>query len=281
MVFSQKKQFNKRDKKAFLKNDNKKTSFEIIYGKNACFGCVNGFLKNLNNREIYEIYVLQNKFEEINKKIPQKLRNKIKQVNNSELFRLTHEQDKHQGIAIKVSNFKFSDINDLLNEGIEKENIGNLNNQSNIFLLDRVQDPQNFGNIIRTSFCFGINGIIIPQNESCSVTPAVVRSSAGYSEESKIYKVANINNAIEKLKKIGYTIIGFDVNTNAKADISTIIQQNQKILFIFGSEGNGIKELTKKNCDFLIKLPMVNDAESMNVANTATIVAWEIMKSRT
>ena len=141
-----------------------------------------------------------------------------------------------------------------------------------------MQDPHNVGNIIRSAFCLNVDGIILTERNSCEITSAVVRTSAGYSEQSLISQIGNTSNAITKLKKEGFTIIGFDVNTNTNDDLSKIIQNNEKCVFIFGSEGHGMKDLTKKNCDILIKLPMRKEAESLNVANTTTIVGWEIIK---
>ena len=149
---------------------------------------------------------------------------------------------------------------------------------SSIFFLDHVQDPHNVGNIIRSAFCFNVDAIILTERNACGITSAVVRSSAGYSECSLICKVNNTINAIEKLKKVGYLIIGFDSNATEKNKLDTIIGKYDKYVFIFGSEGDGMKDLTKKYCDFLVKLPMNPNAESLNVANTATIVGWEIMK---
>lgn len=260
-----KKHFSKKHQK----NEKRK---EIIYGKNACFGCIQGYKNGIKNREIYEIYMLQNKFDDFLRKIPQSLRNLIKKCNSHELFSITHEQDKHQGIALKVSNFNFLELEDLINEDNKIE-------KKAIFLLEEIQDPQNVGSIIRSSFCFNIDGIILTEHSSCRITSAVVRASAGYSECSRICQIKNTILAIEKLKKNGYWIIGFDVNTNTQENITEIVNKYDKCVFIFGSEGKGIKDSTKKKCDIIVRLPMNKQAESLNVANTASIIGWEIMKS--
>ena len=284
--------FNFKSKKSCEK---KIKQTEIIYGKNACFGCLQSYNNNIKNREIYQVYILQTKFDEYYKKVPQAFRDLIRKCNSHELFSITHEQDKHQGIALKVSNFHFTDIDELI-ERIDKINNSNYTNNTNnindindvnkntnkkvsIFLLDGLQDPHNIGNIIRSSFCFNIDAIILTEHNSCGITPAVVRTSAGYSEYSLICQAKNTALTIEKLKKNGYWIIGFDVNTNTKDDITKVIKKYEKCVFIFGSEGQGMKDLTKKNCDIIIKLPMNKQAESLNVANTAAIIGWEILKS--
>ena len=288
-------------------NRGKKCIIEVIYGKNACFGCIEGFKNGSQSREIFEILILQSKFDEYVKKIPQNLQHLIRKCNNHDLFILTHEQDKHQGIACKVSGFKFRDIDSLLTGGksAKRENINTKavkdnntdekktnereegsekcekqNRKSCLFLLDRVQDPHNVGNIIRSAFCLGIDGLILPERDACGITPAVVRTSAGYSEQLPIYQVGNVVNALEKLKRVGYWIIGFDVNTNTQDSLTEVVNKYDKCVFVFGSEGEGMRDLTKKQCDVLIKLPMAKGAESLNVANTSAIVGWEVMKNK-
>lgn len=264
-----------------IKNNKQARKEEVIYGKNACFGCIESFKNGTKNRNIYTIYISQEKYGEYLNKIPQELKNIIQKVNQHELFIMTHEQDKHQGIACKVSSFRFTNIDDLIDTCKNKQdNVGNNICKNSIFLLDRVQDPHNVGNIIRTAFCFGVDGIILPERDSCGITPAVVRTSVGYSEKIPICQVVNIANAIDKLKQNDYVVIGFDVNTNTNDDITKIIEKNDKFVFIFGSEGKGMKDLTKKKCDILLRLPMSDGAESLNVANTTTIVGWEIMKAK-
>ena len=233
---------------------------EVIYGKNACFGCMAG-----RNREIFSICILQSKFDEYYKGVPNDLRHLVKKCNAHDMFVLTHEQDKHQGIAMGVSRYRFCAVEDLVEQS----------EKSAIFLLDRVQDPHNVGNIIRTAFCFDVSAIILPERDACGITSAVVRTSAGYSEQMKICQVNNVGQALEKLKKSGYWVIGFDVNTNTKDTLSEVVGKYDKCVFVFGSEGEGMRELTKKSCDVLLRLPMRAGAESLNVANTAAIVGWE------
>lgn len=233
---------------------------EVIYGKNACVGCMTG-----RNREIFSICILQSKFDEYYKSVPSDLRHLVKKCNAHDMFVLTHEQDKHQGIAMSVSRYRFCAV----------EELANAREKSAIFLLDRVQDPHNVGNIIRTAFCFDVEAIVLPERDACGITSAVVRTSAGYSEQMKICQVNNVGQALDKLKKSGYWVIGFDVNTNTKDSLTEVVRKYNKCVFVFGSEGEGMRELTKKSCDLLIRLPMRDGAESLNVANTAAIVGWE------
>ena len=263
-------------------NKNRKSrDVEIIYGKNACFGCIQGYLDGVRNRDIVAIYILQTKFEEFYKIIPVNLRPLVQQCNAHDMFVVTHEIDKHQGIAVKVSRFKFTLLETMLSMINNKQECRTDKPlTSSIFLLDRVQDPQNVGNIIRSAYCFGVDGVVLTEHDSCGITSSVVRASAGYSERILISSVDNVVVALKKMKEIGYWVIGFDVNVTTSANLTEIIAKYDKCVFIFGSEGSGMKDLTKKHCDLIIKLSMVPSAESLNVANTAAIVGWEIMKRK-
>ena len=243
-------------------NNKKESEKEVLFGRNACFGCLNG-----NNRKIYVIYLLSTKWDEYYNLIPNKYKQLCRKCNAYEMFSIAHD-DKHQGIALKVSK------DDLLLEENDSNNTYRKQTKA-LFLLDRVQDPHNVGNIIRTAYCLNIDGIVLTDRSSCGITNSVVRTSAGYSEKLKIYKINNAVQAVEKLKQKGYCIIGFDVNTNTKDDLRGVVNKYDKCIFIFGSEGDGVRDLLKKTCDVILKLPMREDAESLNVANTTAIVGWE------
>ena len=268
----------KNDRNNIIKNKshntNKESEKEVLFGRNACFGCLNG-----NNRKIYVIYLLSTKWDEYYNLIPNKYKQLCRKCNAYEMFSIAHD-DKHQGIALKVSKYNFLSIDDLLLE----ENNGDYTYSKQtkaLFLLDRVQDPHNVGNIIRTAYCLNIDGVLLTDRSSCGITSSVVRTSAGYSEKLKIYKINNAIQAVEKLKKKGYWIIGFDVNTNTKDNLNSVVNKYDKCVFIFGSEGDGMRDLLKKTCDIILKLPMKEDAESLNVANTTAIVGWEWMNKIT
>lgn len=274
MTFNRSNKYNNKHS-----NKQRNNVVEIIYGKNACCGCFDSHTNGIYNREIYGIYILQSRFDEYYKKVPVELRKLVKQCNSHDMFVVTHEQDKHQGIAIKASTFKVLTTDELIKK-LEDKGGKNTRPKSSIFVLDCVQDPQNVGNIIRTAFCFGVDAIILTSHNACSITPSVVRASAGYSERSLICQANNLANDLLKFKQLGYWIVGFDVNMNTADDLPSVVEKYDKCVFVFGSEGQGMKELTKKTCDITIKLPMVRGAESLNVANTATIVGWEIMKGK-
>ena len=150
-------------------------------------------------------------------------------------------------------------------------------NEKNIVILDSLNDSQNVGSILRTSYLFGIKTIIYNKDNSFKINPFLMKSASGAFEKINFIEVINLNRTVEKLKKMGYWIIGFDVN--AKNNISEVPKDLKKVL-IFGSEGKGIRPLILKNCDFKTKISLnVDDKkiESLNVSNCVSIALYECL----
>jgi len=146
-----------------------------------------------------------------------------------------------------------------------------------VLILDELEDPHNFGSIIRTAEVCGAHGIIIPKRKNVGVTPTVYKTSAGATEHMRIAKVTNINSAIDELKKNGIWVFGADMSgesycydTNLKGPIALVI----------GSEGKGISKLTKEKCDVLMKIPMVGKITSLNASVACGMMMYEILKQR-
>ena len=142
-----------------------------------------------------------------------------------------------------------------------------------LLLLDQVLDPHNLGAIIRTAVAFGIYNIIITLFNSTKETPVVLKTSAGLSEVVNLIEVVNLNSAIKDLKNAGYFVIGLD--GTAKTNIDTI-RDNRNIALVLGNEGKGIRDLVKKNCDELVKIPMEDCVESLNVSVASAITIYEL-----
>ena len=172
----------------------------------------------------------------------------------------------HQGILLKCKSLKQISL-----EEINK-------NEKNIVILDSLNDSQNVGSILRTSYLFGIKTIISNKDNSFKINPFLIKSASGAFEKINFIEVINLNRTVEKLKKMGYWIVGFDMN--AKSKISEIPKDLKKVL-IFGSEGKGIRPLILKNCDFKTKISLnVEDKqiESLNVSNCVSIALYECLK---
>ena len=145
-----------------------------------------------------------------------------------------------------------------------------------VLILDGLTDSQNVGAIIRSAYLFGIKVIFYSENNSFDINSNLIKASSGSYEKVKLIKVVNLNNLVKTLKSNDYWIIGLDSKSN---DLIESIPKNIYKAIIIGSENKGIKKLLRENCDFLVKIPMIeNDREidSLNVSNAASIIFYEM-----
>ena len=177
----------------------------------------------------------------------------------------------HQGVIAIVPPFEYCEIEDIL------ENAKIKNEDPFVLILDGIEDPHNLGSIIRTAETAGVHGIIIPKRRAASVNSTVSKVSAGAVEHIKIARVTNISDSIQKLKDNGLWICGTDIDAkNYYYD-----QDLKGPLGIFiGNEGQGMSEKVKKNCDFLVKIPMKGKVTSLNASVSTGIVVYEAVKQR-
>jgi len=142
-----------------------------------------------------------------------------------------------------------------------------------LVILDQITDVGNVGAIIRSMVAFGINDLVITEHNSVSDYGNLAKASVGLSEKVNIYQVTNLNKLMVKLRELDYWCAG--LAGEAKADISEL-KKFDKVAVILGSEGKGIRDLIKKNVDILVKIPMSNEAESLNVSSAAAIVFYTV-----
>src|SRR5690606_34913616 len=131
--------------------------------------------------------------------------------------------------------------------------------------------------IIRSAAAFGVNDIIIPKHNSPKDSAIISKSSSGMSELVNLIISGNINNLLINLKKIGYWCVALD--GSAKINISQA-KDYENIALVVGSEGAGVRQLVKKNCDLLVKIPMKSEVESLNASNAAAIALYELFQSK-
>lgn len=234
-----------------------------LYGKNTCLSVLE------SNEEIFEIYLTKNFKDQKIIDLLNKQKRKIKYVSSDYLDKLCNT-NYHQGIVISVKDYEYADFEQVLRKEQANEN-------SLFLLLDGLEDPQNFGSIIRTSEVLAISGIIIPKNRSVKVTPTVARVSTGAIENIDIMQVTNLRQTINTLKENGYWIVGADMHTDLLYDQ---VDYKMKVALIIGSEGKGISNLLKKECDFIVKLPMYGKTSSLNAAVSAAILMYQINSNR-
>ncbi len=173
----------------------------------------------------------------------------------------------HQGIILNVKDF----------ETVSLDNI--LNNDSRyplIVMLDHLEDPHNFGAIIRSCEALGVDGIIIPNDRSVDINGTVIKTSAGAIQYMKIAKVSNLVNTIKVLKDKGYWIIGTDMNGTSYNDM----KYDMPICLVIGNEGKGMSRLVKESCDYVVSIDMVGKTNSLNASVATGIMMAKIQNSR-
>ena len=217
----------------------------------------------LNNEIINNIYLQENfSDQEILRLIENKKYN-VKIVKKYELDKMTKEN--HQGIILKVNDFKYSDLDSFTKK-----------DDSLVVLLDHIEDPHNFGAIIRTCEAANVDGIIIPKNRSVDVNSTVIRTSVGATKYVPVVQVTNIKSTIDKLKKDGYWIVGTDMNGTNYSQID----YKGKTCIIIGNEGSGMARIVRENCDFIAEIPMKGKINSLNASVAAGIIIYEAVKQR-
>ena len=149
-------------------------------------------------------------------------------------------------------------------------------NDINLVVLDEVTDPRNIGSIIRSAVAFNIDGLIVKERSFPSKSKLLYKSASGGTEHLKIFKVSNLNTALNFLKTKDFWVSAFDVNSSK--DFTKNNWKGKNVL-LFGSEGYGIKTKTLENSDFRFKVNMNNKIESLNIANTVSVVCHYIFHS--
>jgi 23S rRNA (guanosine2251-2'-O)-methyltransferase len=184
-----------------------------------------------------------------------------------QLDRLCGTRD-HQGVVALGAAKLVLGLEDLLREKTA---------QGLLVLLDGVEDPQNLGAIIRTSLAAGASGVVIPERRAAGLTDAVERSSAGALAHLPIARVKNLVRSMEEMKEAGYWLVGLD----ERADKGySDVDLKGSVGIVLGSEGEGLHELTRKRCDFLVSIPTTGPVRSLNVSVAAGVVLFEAVRQR-
>ena len=244
----------------------KTNSENRLEGRNAILEAFNA------NRSIKKLFVLKGiKDDKINKLIDdvKPLGTIIKFVGRDELDKIA-ETKSHQGIIAEVEDYKYVEVQDILDYAKEKDEA------PLIVLLDEIEDPHNFGAIIRSAECVGAHGIIIKNRNQAMVTATVVSASAGASEFMRIAKVTNLSKTIDELKEEGIWFACADMD----GELMTKTNLKGPLGLVVGSEGSGVSRLVKEKCDFIVKIPMKGHIDSLNVSVATGILLYEINRQR-
>jgi 23S rRNA (guanosine2251-2'-O)-methyltransferase len=177
----------------------------------------------------------------------------------------------HQNVVCLIKETPYADLGEILSAW-KKEGTKSL-----FLILDGIQDPQNFGSLIRTASGCGVHGIIIPKDRSVGITSAVVKASAGAAAHVPIARVVNIAVTIDLLKKEGIWVYG--ASGEAK-DLIYQLDLDTDLAVVIGAEGRGIRPLVKKKCDRLFSIPMKGPLSSFNASVSGGMILYEVMRQR-
>lgn len=230
----------------------------LVYGRNVA-------LEVLKKPKNVQKVLLQEGFDDKkilflleNSKIPVYIKSK------KEIDRLA--EGVHQGIILYVRDYQYYPLADVVNE-----------DASFLVILDHLEDPHNFGAIIRTCEAAGVDGIIIPKDRQVQVNATVMKTSVGTLDTMKISQVANLSSTIDYLKKNDFWIVGTALEDSV--DYRNI-DYSGKIVLVIGNEGTGISNLVRKKCDFIAKIPMYGTTNSLNASVASGIMIYEVIRNR-
>ena len=239
---------------------------QIIHGMHAVRAAL------LNTKRVHhELHITEN-----NQEFAKNYKSIIKKVNildHKEFKKLYGGEKASQGIVLKTNDFERPSIQQFVkNENVDERSV--------LMALDQITDPQNIGSIMRSCALFNCKGIIVAKDNSPDLTPSLYKAASGAAEIVNYFRVTNLKRSISELKKYGYWAYGFD---SSKDSESSNINFTKKSILVFGSEGKGMRDLVKKECDEIIKLKMQQNKhyqiDSLNVSNAATIALYEFFKS--
>ena len=248
----------KRSKKLLKKRQN---SNYWIYGHHAVVGAL------LNDDRVkYEIYFTP----EAEKKLKNEV--EIDKLDISTLTKTREEIDlllkgasNHQGICLRAEKIQTPILSDFLKKIVEENSV--------IFLLDQLDDPQNVGAIFRSALAFGISGIILTDNKSVTENSFLVKTASSAIDKIPFTKINNISSCIKILKENDYWVYGLDMKAHSSI---TDIEFPKKTVFVLGSENKGMRQITSSLCDEKLKIKMSDNLESLNVSNAAAIMMFYI-----
>lgn len=225
----------------------------LVYGRNSVY-------EFLVKDKVKKVYLADNFSDS---KIDKLLYGKnVKYVSKFDLDKMVN--GIHQGIVAEIPDFIYSDLDDVVEN---KENCL-------VIILDHIEDPHNFGAIIRTSEAAGVDAIVIPNKRSVEVNPTVLKTSVGAIDNIPVCMVSNIVNTINNLKEQGFWIVGTDMDGTDYRELD----YSGKTAIVIGNEGKGISDLVRKSCDFIASIPMYGKVNSLNASVAAGVMIYEVVK---
>jgi 23S rRNA (guanosine2251-2'-O)-methyltransferase len=188
----------------------------------------------------------------------------VESLPGDELEKLAKGQ-KHQGAVAIAGSYSYLSLEELLSKLPEK---------ALVVALDEITDPHNFGAIVRSAVAFGADGVITLKHRAAPVTPVVVRASAGATEHARIARVANLVQCLDQLAERGFEVLG--LAAEGASDLSELAASDASRVLVVGSEGRGLRRLTREHCTALVKIPMRGPIASLNASVAAAIALYAL-----
>ena len=255
------------DKEEKIKEDLERIFDDQIEGRNAVLELLE------SDKDINKIYITKGELKgSINKIIAIANEKKVIIVQkDKKQMDMMAQSENYQGVIAVVPPYEYSEVEDILELAKER------NEDPFILILDGIEDTHNLGAIIRTAETAGVHGIIIPKRRAAQVNSTVSKVASGALEYMKIARVNNITDTISKLKDKGVWICGTAIDAD-----KFYYDQNLTgpLAIVIGNEGKGISDLVKRNCDFLVKIPMKGKVTSLNASVSTGIIVYEAVKQR-
>jgi 23S rRNA (guanosine2251-2'-O)-methyltransferase len=241
---------------------------EFIYGRNAVYETLRSNRRHLFSLQLADGVKTTGRITEI-MELAAKHKVAAQLVPRLRLDKLNAN---HQGVVLEVGEYPYSDVVEIM------EQAGRRGEKSFVLIIDSLQDPQNFGSLLRTAEIVGVHGVIIPLARTVGMTPAVVNASSGASEHLLIAQ-ANLSQAIDALKESDVWIVGLD-QEGQLIDEKANRHLGGSVALVVGSEGEGLHQLTRKKCDVVLKLPMKGRIESLNAAVAGSVALYLAFMAR-
>jgi 23S rRNA (guanosine2251-2'-O)-methyltransferase len=176
---------------------------------------------------------------------------------------------KHQGVLAITGEYAYAELQDALERTAPRPLL---------VALDQISDPQNFGAIVRSCVAFGADAVITLKDRAAPVTPVVVRASAGATERARIARVTNLARTLDGLRERGMQVLG--LAADAESTLDSIAYETAGRVLVIGSEGDGLRRLTREHCDCLVRIEMPGGFESLNASVAASIALYESARAR-
>jgi 23S rRNA (guanosine2251-2'-O)-methyltransferase len=242
---------------------------EILIRRNTVLEALRG-----NRREIYRLWVQQDLDKKIAGPIVKAANERQIPIKNTDKQKLGNmaKDSSHQGVLLETGPYEYSDIDSILALAAARSE------EPLLLLLDLLHGPQNIGSLLRTAEICGVHGIILQDRNAPDITPSVAQFSAGATEHLLIAQVTNLVNVIKRLKQNNIWVVGMDMDNEALQ--LGEIDLGIPLALVVGHEGQGLRRLVRKNCDFILRLPMRGHVESLNAAVAGSIMLYSAWQAR-